>query len=106
MIRTLKEAIEAREAFPGKVRIARELRWFAQIDGSPTYELLPDRELEDVSRYIDEQKAGKTAKDARIAELEAALARRDALLRCVYGLLPIEAWEAREKIDAELARKP
>ena len=58
MVKTLKEAMVARDAFPDRVRVCRETRWYACVDGH-YYELMPDRESEDVSRYIDERKKEK-----------------------------------------------
>ena len=58
MIKTLKQALEMREAHPDKVRITRETRWYVRI-GDLMYELLPDRQTELMDHYIDELKAAK-----------------------------------------------
>jgi hypothetical protein len=63
-MKTLDDAIKARDAFPDRVTIYRQVRWYANVDGI-TNELLPDRETEDVGRYIDQKKAEKERTDGQ-----------------------------------------
>ena len=63
LLTTLKEAVEARQAHPDRVQIVRSTRWYVYVD-KMGYELLPDRESEDIGHYIDEWKANRSKHDA------------------------------------------